>query len=349
MGTRRELLVGAAAALVAPSAGLAQTAPPKPRQLIINASGGSQIAALRQIYFNDFENETGIKIVDTSPVDFGKLRAMVESGNVVWNITEIGGQDSYRVTQMGLAEPVDAMVVDRSGFQPQAQLSHVFSPSCYSTVIAYRLDAFPKGAPKSWADFWDVKAFPGPRSMRNHPVDNLEAALMADGVPPDQLYPLDVNRAFKKLDEIHSHINVWWTTGQQPAQLLVDNEVVLATGWNGRFYDLIRKDAPLALEWNGGILKQESWVVPRGAKDVYWSMRMFAMMSDPKRQAQKAEILGYSGMHLESGQYVSEKIRPLLPLFPDNLRKQLWLDQEWWIKNGGEMGERWNRWMLSKA
>lgn len=349
MTSRRDVLIGAAAVIAAPTRALAQAEPPKPRQLVINASGGSQIASLRQNYFNDFEKDTGIKIVDTSPTDFGKLRAMVESGNVVWNITEIGGQDGYRVTQMGLAEPIDAKVVDRSKFQPQAQMSHVFSPSCYSTVIAYRPDAFPSGAPKSWADFWDVKAFPGPRSLRNHPVDNLEAALMADGVAPDKLYPLDVDRAFKKLDTIHKHINVWWTTGQQPAQLLVDKEVVLATGWNGRFYDLIRKEAPLAMEWNGGILKQGSWVVPKGAKDQYWSMKVLAMMSDPKRQAANAEVLGYSGMHLDSNQYVAEKIRPLLPLFPDNLKKQIWLDQEWWTKNGAEMGERWNKWMLSKA
>ena len=228
-------------------------------------------------------------------------------------------------------------------------MSHVFSPSCYSTVMCFRPDAFPKGGPKSWADFWDVKAFPGPRSMRNHPVDNLEAALMADGVTPEQLYPLDVDRAFKKLDTIHKHINVWWSTGQQPAQLLVDKEVVLATGWNGRFYDLIRKEAPLVMEWGGGILKQGSWVVPKGAKDQYWSMKLLALMSDPKRQAANAEILGYSGMHLDSNQYVAEKIRPLLPLYPDNLKKQLWLDQKWWTVNGAAIGERWNKWMLSKA
>ena len=177
MRTRREVLAATAAALVVPKASFAQAEPPKPKQLIFNASGGSQIASLRENYLNDFEKETGIKIVDTSPVDFGKLRAMVESGNVVWNITEIGGQDGYRVTQMGLAEPIDAKIIDRSKFQPQAQMSHVFSPSCYSTVICYRQDAFPNGAPKSWADFWDVKAFPGPRSLRNHPVDNLEAVL----------------------------------------------------------------------------------------------------------------------------------------------------------------------------
>lgn len=352
MATRREVLLGAASApLIAlpPRSTLAQAEPPKPRQLVINASGGSQIASLRQSYINDFEKLTGIKVVDTSPTDFGKLRAMVESGNITWNITEIGGQDGFRVTQMGLAEPIDEKLIDRTKFLPQAKMSHVFSPSAYSTVMAHRPDAFPKGAPKSWADFWDVVRFPGPRSLRNHPVDNLEAALMADGVEPAKLYPLDVDRAFKKLDQIHKYINVWWTTGQQPAQLLVDKEVVLATGWNGRFYDIIRKGAPVALEWTGGILKQGSWVVPKGSKDQYWSWKLLAMMCDPKRQAANAEVLGYSGMNTESNDHVAAAIRPLLPLHPENLSKQVWLDQEWWTKNGSEMGERWNKWMLSKA
>lgn len=327
---------------------LAQGEPSKPRQLVINASGGSQAAALRQAYWTEFEKQNGIKIVDTSPVDFGKLRAMVESGNVLWNISEIGGQDGFRATQMKLAEPIDETIVDRSKFVPAARMSHVFSANVYSTVIAYRPDAFPNGAPRSWADFWDVQKFPGPRSMRNHPVDNLEAALLADGVPLDNLYPLDVDRAFKKLDEIHPHISVWWTTGQQPAQLLVDKEVFLATGWNGRFYDIMRKGAPLAIEWNGGILKQSSWIVPRGAKDKNWAMRMIAMQTDPRKQAEYAVALGYSGTHTESNQYVPEAVRSMLPLYPENAAKQTWLDQEWWTVNGSAMAERWNKWMLSK-
>ena len=132
-----------------PRSAFAQAEPPKPKQLVFNASGGSQIASLRENYLNDFEKETGIKIVDTSPADFGKLRAMVESGNVEWNITEIGGQDGYRVTQMGLAETIDAKIVDRSKFQPQAQMSHVFSPSCYSTVIVLSAGCVPQRRARS--------------------------------------------------------------------------------------------------------------------------------------------------------------------------------------------------------
>ena len=98
----------------------------------------------------------------------------------------------------------------------------------YTTVLGYRKDAFPGGkGPQNWVDFWDAKKFPGPRTLRDSPVDNLEFALMADGVAPDKLYPLDIDRAFKKLDAIKPHISVWWKTGAQSAQLLVDKEAIM--------------------------------------------------------------------------------------------------------------------------
>ena len=60
---------------------------------------------MRKAFFNGFEKKYGIKVVETSPVDFGKLRAMVETGNVEWDITEIGGQDAIRA---GKAKPARA-------------------------------------------------------------------------------------------------------------------------------------------------------------------------------------------------------------------------------------------------
>ena len=241
---RRSMLLGSAGlALAAPALG--QPARAKPDRIVVNASGGAMANIFRRTYFAEFEKLHGIRVVDTSPVDFGKLRAMVESGNPEWTVTEIGGQDATRVKQMNLVEPLDASIIERSGYPAAAIDSHVYVSSAYSTALGFRTDVFPNGSqPKGWAQFWDVKRFPGPRSLRNHPVDNLEFALLADGVPKDKLYPLDMDRAFRKLDEIRPHIVVWWTTGAQPAQLLVDKEVVLATGWNGRFFELTQLGRP---------------------------------------------------------------------------------------------------------
>jgi putative spermidine/putrescine transport system substrate-binding protein len=345
--SRRGLLVSAAS-LAAASAARAQAAEPaKPSKIVVNDSGGAMGTWMRKAYFDEFDKRYGIRIVETSPVDFGKLRAMVESGNVEWAVTEIGGQDAIRAVDLGLVEPIDDKIVDRSSFPKEARAKSVFAASVYSTVLAYRSDVIKPGAqPNGWAEFWDVKRFPGARSIRNHPVDNLEFALIADGVPMDKLYPLDMDRAFKKLDQIKPHISVWWTTGAQPAQLLLDKEVVMATGWNGRFFELVQKNAPVAMDWTQGALKQGTFVIPKGAKDAYWGQKFLALMTDPKLEAIYANALGYPGLNPAANQYVDPKVLPALPTAPANLAKQFWISDAWWAKNGGPAIERWNDWML---
>ena len=339
-------LAGAAAVTGATSA-FAQE-PPKPAQIVVNQSGGAMATAMRKAFFNTFEKKYGIKVVETSPADFGKLRAMVESGNVEWDVTEIGGQDAIRASEMKLVEKIDDKIVDRSHYPPKVVTPYVFASSVYTTIIGYRTDVFKNdNHPKSWADWWDVKKFPGARSMRNHPTDNLEFALLADGVPMDKIYPIDFDRAFKKLDQIKPHIGVWWSTGQQPAQLLLDKEVVLATGWNGRFYDLIKKGGPIGIEWNQGALKQGSFVIPRGAKNQYWGQKMLAEMAVPQQQAIYATELGYPGLNLESLKYVDEKVKPYLPT--QYIDKQFWIDDSWYAANGTKALELWNAWLLKKA
>lgn len=360
--SRRDILQWLGAAGVSAAAGgigifadasvaLAQTEPPKPDRIVVNDSGGAMGTNMRSAYFSSYEKKYGIQVVETSPVDFGKLRAMVESGNVEWQVTEIGGQDAIRAVKLGLAERIDDKIVDRSHFPEAARAPYVFASSVYTTIMGYRTDVFTNGRPRpaSWAEWWDVKKFPGTRSMRNHPIDNLEFALIADGVPKDKLYPLDLDRAFKKLDQIKPHVATWWTTGAQPAQLLLDKEVVLATGWNGRFYDLIKKGGPVAIEWNEGALKQGSFIIPKGAKHQYWAQKFLAEMTLPKQQAIYASALGYPGLNLESLKYVDAKVKEYLPTNEKYLTKQFWIDDAWWAEHGTVAQERWNEWMLKKA
>ncbi len=345
---RRQAMGLAGAAVVTGASSAFAQEPPKPAQIVVNHSGGSMGTAMRKAFFTTYEKKYGIKVVETSPADFGKLRAMVDSGNVEWDMTEIGGQDAIRAVDMKLVEKIDDKIVDRSKYPEKVRTPYVFASSVYTTIIGYRTDVFKNGSqPKSWADWWDVKKFPGARSMRNHPTDNLEFALLADGVPMDKIYPIDFDRAFKKLDQIKPHVTVWWSTGQQPAQLLLDKEVVLATGWNGRFYDLIKKGGPIAIEWNQGALKQGSFVIPRGAKNAYWGQKMLAEMSVPQQQAIYASELGYPGLNLESLNYVDEKVKPFLPT--QYIDQQFWIDDAWYAANGTKALELWNAWLLKKA
>ena len=129
--------------------------------------------------------------------------------------------------------------------------------------------------------------------------------------------------------------------------MLLDKEVVLATGWNGRFYDIIKKGAPVEIEWNEGALKQGSFAIPRGAKNPYWANKMLAELAIPQQQAVYASELGYPGLNLESLNFVDAKVKPYLPTA--YLEKQFWISDEWYAEHGTKAAELWNAWMLKKA
>lgn len=324
--------------------------PPKPPQIVFNDSGGDMQKAMRESFYSEFEKQYGIRVVTTSPVDAGKLKAMVESGNIEWTVTEIGPEEAMLAEKEGLLEPLDRKIIDLSDYPKHLQdRKYIMPKGVYTTVMGYRTDTFPEGkGPVSWADFWDVKKFPGPRTLRDSPIDNLEFALLADGVAPDKVYPIDVARAFKKLDEIKPHITVWWKTGAQSAQLLVDKEAVMGSAWNGRYFVAIKNGAPLKIEWNQGMIKESAFVIPKGAKDAYWGQKMLALITDAKAQGIYANIITYPGLNLKSMEYVKPELQTFMPTHADNLPKQVWTDAKWWLDNGKEMNERWSKWILAK-
>jgi len=166
---RRSLLALGGAALALPRIAWTQSEPPKPSQIVVNDSGGDMQNAMRHAFYSEYEKRYGIKVVSTSPVDLGKMRAMVQSGNVEWQVTEIDGENAMLAEKSGLLEPLDLKIIDLSQFPKHLQnRKYVFPKGVYSTVMGYRTDVFPEGKrPQSWADFWDVQKFPGPRSMRN--------------------------------------------------------------------------------------------------------------------------------------------------------------------------------------
>lgn len=337
-----------AVALIPLASAQAQTEPEKPKKIVMNDAGGATQAANRKTFYDAFEKKYGIKIETTSPVDLGKLRAMVKTGNIEWTVTEIAGPDAILAERSGLLEPLDLSVIDFSKYPEHLRnRKYVFPKSAYSTIIGYRTDVFKNGTgPQSWKDFWDIKKFPGPRTMQNSPIENLEFALLADGVAPDKLYPLDVDRAFKKMDEIKPHIAAWWTSGAQSAQLLIDQEAVIGTAWNGRYYALVKENAPIAMVWNQGAIKESAFGIPKGAKDAYWGQRLLAEAANAELQGAYANLSGYPGLNLDATKHTDPKLVPYLPTSPENLPKQFWIDLEWWSDNRAAIQERWSRWLL---
>jgi putative spermidine/putrescine transport system substrate-binding protein len=168
----------------------------------------------------------------------------------------------------GLAEPIDWTIVHKDKVPADAVVAdgHGIASNIQGTNLCYRADKFPNGGPKSWADFWDERKFPGNRGLCiSDSPRTLIFALLADGVPRDQLYPLDLDRAFKKLDEIKPHIKMWWREGNQSQQLLRDGELDMMSIWNGRATELKQQGVPVELVWDGAVRRPSTWCVLKGA------------------------------------------------------------------------------------
>src|SRR5690606_16724917 len=162
-----------------------------------------------------------------------------------------------------------------------------------ATGFAYRTDKFPDGGPKNWVDFWDVERFPGARGLNWYSTRVTAFALLADGVKPDELYPLDIERAFKSLDKIKPHVKVWWTGGTQSAQLLSDNEVVMNMIWIDSAVSLINRGEPVKYVVDGTLVGNTMYGVLKDSPNAENAMRLLEFMSRAEPNAEFARRLHY--------------------------------------------------------
>jgi putative spermidine/putrescine transport system substrate-binding protein len=266
---RRSFLqkAGAAAAfgpLIITDRTIAQT-----RTLYVNSWGGSYTAAQDAAFFKPFTAATGIQIRTVTPVAYGKIKAQVQSRTYEFDMTSVNSMQWLRASREGLAEPIDWTIVKKDVLPPNAVVADGYgiAQNILGTALCYRSDKYRDGSPRSWADFWDVKRFPGNRSLcLSDSPRTLIFALLADGVPRDQLYPLDIDRAFNKLDQIKPYVKVWWREGTQSQQLIRDGEVDMMSIWNARASELKQQGVPVEVVWNGAVRSTSTWSVLKGAR-----------------------------------------------------------------------------------
>jgi putative spermidine/putrescine transport system substrate-binding protein len=83
-----------------------------------------------------------------------------------------------------LLEKVDKAAAKTDQLPPHMVRDFGITSYSLGTNLVYRKDKFPNGGPQSWADFWDVKKFPGPRCLYDRSFTCLAFALLASiGTP----------------------------------------------------------------------------------------------------------------------------------------------------------------------
>lgn len=315
--------------------------------IVVVGQGGSYQDAQRKAFFEPFEKATGITIIEQSPADNGKFQAMVTSGNVEWDVVDVGQGFVLRGTKLNLFEKVDyaAAGIVKADFPADLVTDYSVPSIVWSTTLNYNTDLVkPENAAKTWAQFWDVKKFPGERTLPRSPVNLLEIALLADGVEPSKLYPLDVDRAFRSLDKIKPYIQVWWETAGKAEQLLVDGEVAYSAAGQARVQKAQRGGAPVAVSWDQGTLTSQSWVIPRGSKHRDAALKFLAFVSQPERQADLSKYIDYGPSNTKAFQFIDKTAE--LPTTPALMSKQVMTDPQWWADNLDSVNERLNKWLL---
>jgi putative spermidine/putrescine transport system substrate-binding protein len=316
----------------------------------INSSGGILDDVNRKVHWDTFTKATGIKVVSTAPVDNAKLKVMVDSGNVQWDVTEVDDGDFWRAIKLGLLEKVDLSQLPTQDLPKEAYNEYGVWDGPYSTVVVWRTDVWPMSGkhPSGLMDLWNQTDFPGPRCLWKDAMDNLELGARHAGIPREKLYPINQDAAYQELSKLKKQVAVWWTTGAQSVQVLINKDCVMGTAWNGRPYQLVVKsNAPLGVAWGDAVLRTSWWAIPRGAKHYKAAMMLIAWMQDPQRQAQQAEETGYSGANKKTASFLSARVKDYLATTPEHLATTIVADDNWWAENGPAAEKQFTGWLLS--
>jgi putative spermidine/putrescine transport system substrate-binding protein len=352
--TRREFLLNTCAvtgaALVTASVGpFVHTSMAKGKTLRICSYGGSYQESQRKAFFEPFADKFGVKIIEASGGDIAKVKAQVENRAYEWDVVDLETRHVARGEIENLLEPIDTNVVNLNGIDEKAIRRAAIGNIFWTTSLAYNKKGvgFKKPA-LSWADFWNIRRFKGPRALQNQAPFNLEFALIADGVPMDEIYPIDVERAFKKMDEIKDNIAVWWENGAQQVQLLTSEEVHYSSAWNGRVNVAQEKGVPLEIVWEGGCIDLDWWCIPKGNPNRDLAMKFIDFAISERHQAEQTEkYIAYGPTNLNAFKYISGKRAKQLPSYPENLKKQFAHDADYWGENLARLTEKWKMWMIS--
>jgi putative spermidine/putrescine transport system substrate-binding protein len=339
----------AAAAAVA-AFGLAGQA--EARDLTVVSWGGSYQDAQEKVYFDPFSEDTGINLLEDSyNGGLAKIRSMVKTDSVTWDVVQLEAPALQRGCQQGLFAFIPWDKIDqRKNFIDGAASDCGVGTIVWGVVMAYNADAV-DGQPDSWEDFWNVEKFPGKRGLRKGAKFNLEIALMADGVPPEKVYDVlrteeGVDRAFAKLEELKPHIQ-WWEAGAQPPEWLASEDVVMSSAYNGRITAAQKEGQPFKISWPGQVYAIDSWAIVRGTPKMDQAVKFIDYASEPKHQARLPEVIPYGPTHKAAIDSVPEDVVPNLPTAPKNLESALRNDTEFWINNEESLDQRFNSWIAN--
>src|SRR6516165_1308486 len=314
--TRRNLLIAGSAVLATPY--LSSRPARAAGQVVIRNPGGAWSDTQKKYIYEPFTKETGIEVVIV-PTTLTKMLAMVKSGNNELDVADAGYDGLVELDKAKALAPID-----------------------YAAWKYAKPDEIPE-------EYWDTKKFPGARMLQDMAAGtpNLEFALIADGVPMDKVYPIDIERGFKSMSRIKPYIKKFWDTGALSAQMLADRDVVLGSIWNGRLQAIADKGAPVAIDWTQHMLSIQAYGIFKDAKNLKNAQLYVDYAMQAKAQVGMPKELNYGPTSIEAFDMLTAAQKANLPGSPENMKRCFIQDVNWWSDNRAKVNATWSKWILT--
>lgn len=333
--------------------------------------GGAYSNSQNEAYHKPYAALTDVTIIndESSAEAVAKLRAMDEAGNVTWDLVDVVASDAIRLCDEGLAVEIDAdeKLAPAPDGTPASEdfgdllVSDCFIPQIvYSTTFGYRTDveAWGGSTPTDVCAVFDTEAFPGKRALEKRPINNMEWALICDGVANEDVYDVlstdeGVQQALNKLDKIKDEV-IWWSAGAETPQLLADSEVVIGSTYNGRLFSVIEEQKqPVAMLWDAQVFDLDGWIIPAGLSEERKNrvLHYIKFATDTQRLADQAKYISYGPARQSSAPLVGQHadlgidMAPHMPTDPANAQNTFLYNYEWWADNRDDLDAKFQAWL----
>lgn len=306
------------------------------RQLVLATWGGDTTKAIEQILGNPFGQAMGLSVVsDTSGPSEGAVQVQAASGSISWDVMLLEYFSSITLGRNGLLGEIDYSIVAKDKVFDGESHQYGIASAYVGYVIVYDAQKYGDNPPRSWADFFDVEKFPGKRTLPKWMISVPEAALLADGVKPQDLYPLDLDRAFAKVEKLMPHVASVWGTGAESQQLMLDGDASMGMLWTTRAI-LVDRDSErqVTFTFNDGFLVPDAWGYmkdnPAGAKA---ANEFIAFGQDPARQVELLRLAGYGPANPATAALVPDDLKRIDCTQPEHRKLMHSVDMGWYAEN----------------
>ncbi|HAR50529.1 MULTISPECIES: extracellular solute-binding protein [Roseovarius] len=339
------------------------------QEMTIVSWGGAYSKSQQNAYHEPYMEKTGVKIIndDSSNEAVAKLRAMNEAGNITWDVVDVVAADALRLCDEGLAmeiDPDEHLAAAPDGTPASEDFGDLLVGDCfipqivYSTTFGYRTDMVGDTPPDDICDVFDLEAYPGKRSLEKRPINNMEWALLCDGVAKDDVYDVlatgeGQDQALAKLDTIKDSV-IWWSAGADTPQLLADGEVVMGSTYNGRLFSVIEEQKqPVAMLWDAQVFDLDGWIIPAGLSEERKKQALDYIMfaTDTQRLADQAKYISYGPARKSSAPLVGQHaelgidMAPHMPTDPNNATNTFLYNYEFWADYRDDIDAKFQAWL----